>query len=70
MALSRDFPVHEKKTLEVRFEAFNVLNRMNGSTPVATLNSGNFGKITSDISPTIGQTGDPRILQVAAKFAF
>jgi hypothetical protein len=39
--------------------------------PVATLNSGNFGQITSDISGTQGlSAGDPRIVQLALKYVF
>jgi hypothetical protein len=75
MALSRMFRLREKATLQARFEAFNVLNTVNFSTPVATLNSGNFGQITSDISGSqtgglVANTGDPRILQLALKLLF
>ena len=41
------------------------------SGDTATLNSGSFGKIQSDISGTSGLTaGNPRILQFALKFVF
>jgi hypothetical protein len=75
MALVRAFRVREKQTLQLRAEAFNILNRVNLSTPVATLNSSNFGQITSDISgPQAGglvaSPGDPRIVQLALKFLF
>ena len=71
MALSRTFTIREGKTLQLRAEAFNLPNHPNFSTPVATLNSGAFGKIQSDISGTSGLTaGDPRILQFAVKVAF
>jgi hypothetical protein len=44
-------------------EAFNLPNHPNFSTPVATINSGAFGQIQSDISGTSGLTaGDPPIL--------
>jgi Carboxypeptidase regulatory-like domain/TonB dependent receptor len=62
VALSRTFAVHEKKTLQIRAESFNMVNHVNFNTPVATLNSGNFGQITS--------AADPRIIQLAAKFVF
>ena len=75
MALVRAFHVREKQTFQVRAEAFNILNRVNLSTPVATLNSSNFGQITSDISgPQAGglvaSPGDPRIVQLALKYLF
>jgi hypothetical protein len=75
MALSRMFRLREKATLQARFEAFNVLNTVNFSTPVATLKSGNFGQITSDIRGSqtgglVANTGDPRILQLALKLLF
>jgi hypothetical protein len=70
MAVSRTFRIREKKTLQLRAESFNLPNHVNFSTPVATLNSGNFGQITSDIAGPSGQAGDPRIIQLAAKFVF
>jgi hypothetical protein len=75
MALVRAFRVREKKTIQVRGEAFNILNRVNFNNPVATLNSSNFGQITSDISgPQAGglvaSSGDPRIVQLSLKYLF
>ena len=48
--------------LQFRWEIFNVLNHTNFRAPTASLNSGNFGKIT--------QAEDPRIMQFAVKFDF
>jgi hypothetical protein len=59
---TRSFPIRENKTLQLRFEFFNLLNHTNFNTPVASLNSASFGLIQS--------AGDPRILQLAAKFVF
>jgi carboxypeptidase family protein len=75
VALVRAFRIREKQTFQVRGEAFNILNRVNLATPVATLNSSNFGQITADISgPQAGglvaSSGDPRIVQLALKFVF
>ena len=75
MALVRAFRIRERHTLQVRAEAFNVLNTVNFSAPVATLNAPNFGQITSDISGSqagglVASSGDPRILQLALKYLF
>jgi hypothetical protein len=72
LALSRKFTVKEKQYLEIRAEAFNIENRVNflnpsnpglvGNASGSALNSSNFGKILSDVSP--------RIMQFAVKYAF
>ena len=70
-SLFKKFPIRERASIQLRGEAFNFLNHPSFSTPVATLNSGSFGKIQSDISGTSGLTaGNPRILQFALKFVF
>jgi hypothetical protein len=68
MALSRTFALpkplafHENALL-FRFEAFNVLNHPVFAPPAAALNSpSTFGQITS--------AGNPRILELAAKYIF
>ena len=60
--VTRSFQIHERARFELRFEFFNLLNHTNFSPPVASRNSATFGKILS--------SGDPRILQLAAKFQF
>ena len=71
MALSRTFVVHERKTIQVRAEAFNLPNHLNPSVPVGSLSSSTFGQILSDISGNNGlDAGDPRIIQLAMKFVF
>jgi hypothetical protein len=62
IALSRRFNIKERHYVEIRGEAFNIENRVNFLNPTAALNSTNFGKIQTDVSP--------RILQVAAKYFF
>ncbi len=62
MALSRSFSVGEGRKVQFRWELFNVLNHVNLNGPSSSLNSSNFGRITS--------AGDPRIMQFAAKFEF
>jgi len=81
MAVSRTFPIREKKSIQIRAEAFNLPNHVNLATPGAggvggigrgvTLNSPNFGQITSDVSGNSGlQAGDYRIIQFAMKLMF
>jgi hypothetical protein len=75
MAFSRLFPVRERMTFQVRAEAFNLPNLLNGyagTTTIGALNSPLFGAITQDISGNNGLTnsGDPRIIQLVGKFVF
>jgi hypothetical protein len=69
-SLSRAFRIKERHTVEVRADASNLLNRVNLSLPNNTLTSPTFGQVTSDISPTLNQAGDPRILQFSMKYVF
>ena len=62
-ALSRLFPVTERQKLEVRTEAFNLLNGVRFNNPPVMLSSPNtFGRILS--------AQDPRIMQFALKWIF
>ena len=63
-ALSRVFPIHERVTVEVRGEAFNLTNSFRtGVNSITTArNSSSFGSSTT--------AADPRIMQLAAKFVF
>jgi hypothetical protein len=62
MALMKNFRVRDRYRFEFRGEFFNLPNRPNFGTPVGTVTSPNFGKITS--------ASDPRIVQFALKLAF
>ena len=63
MSLSRNFAIRERQHLELRGEAFNVLNHWRPANPNAALNVLNtFGTITT--------SGDPRIMQFALKYVF
>ncbi len=62
VSLSRMFKVYEAQQLQLRFEFFNSTNHVNFSNPTSGLNVATFGTILS--------AGNPRILQLAAKYTF
>jgi len=62
LAITRRFGMQRSHALQVRWEIFNVVNHVNYLAPVVSLNSANFGRITT--------TGDPRIMQFALKYEF
>ena len=61
-SLFKSFPLAESVSLQFRAEAFNVLNHANLGPANVTVNSPNFGRISSASSP--------RILQFALRLAF
>ena len=75
MAVSRTFPLGEKRTIQLRGEAFNLPNHLNPSNPNVAVNSGLFGTINTDQSGIAGQvagttSGDYRVIQLALKVVF
>lgn len=62
LAVTRRVRLANGNGLQVRWEIFNVLNHVNYGAPDVSLNSSNFGRITT--------TGDPRIMQFALKYEF
>src|SRR6266566_2665455 len=64
LGISRAFDYFgEGRSLEFRWEAFNLFNTPYFGLPTNNVNSGSFGKITS-------LAGDPRVMQFALRFAF
>ena len=63
MSLFRSFPFAEKRRLEFRAEAYNMLNHVNLGQPDATVGDAGFGKVTST-------RGTARQLQLALKLFF
>jgi hypothetical protein len=82
VALSRTFAVREKMALQIRAEAFNLPNHVNGFAPNeapintgiganTTLTSATATQVTADISGNNGGiAGDYRVIQFAMKFVF
>jgi hypothetical protein len=62
LALSKVIPFGTQN-LEVRIEAFNVLNHFNWGNPGTNFNAATFGRIQS-------LAGEPRIMQFGVKYAF
>ena len=63
LALSRLFSFPAAQSVELRIEAFNLLNNFNWGNPITNFSSGNFGRIQT-------QAGDSRIMQFGVKYAF
>jgi hypothetical protein len=62
VALSRQFQIRESQRLELRIEAFNILNKFRRGNPNTSLTSAQFGQIRTAY--------DPRIMQFALKYVF
>jgi hypothetical protein len=61
--VSRLIRVADRHEVEVRLEAFNLLNTFNWGNPNTSFSSGTFGRITA-------ASGDPRIMQFGVKYGF
>ena len=82
LAARREFRWGERRSLQLRMEAFNALNKANFADPVKYLNSPVFGLSTSMLNLMLGtgspgsglspllQTGGARSLQVSLRFRF
>ena len=63
LALSRNLSLGSGHSLELRAEAFNLLNHFNWGNPGTNLGAGTFGRIQT-------QSGAPRIMQFGVKYGF
>ncbi|MGA2327883.1 MAG: TonB-dependent receptor [Bryobacteraceae bacterium] len=62
-SVNKNFSLGERRSLQLRFEAFNILNFQILGTPNTTLGQSNTGQVS-------GVTSAPRQLQIAAKISF
>ncbi len=62
-SVSKRFSITEKTSLQLRFEAYNVLNHPVFSPPNTTVTNSGFGTITT-------QANRPRTIQLGARFVF
>jgi hypothetical protein len=79
LSIRRRFQVTERVGLDLRADAFNVLNHANFANPTGVMTSGNFGRSVSILSTGLagasGQNplfvlGGPRSLQLSLKLRF
>jgi hypothetical protein len=63
LTLARLLPMGAERKLEIRIEAFNLLNHFNRGDPGTNLDAGTFGLITT-------QNGSSRVMQFAIKYEF
>ena len=82
LAVRREFTLGEKRSIQLRIEAFNALNHANFADPTRFLASPLFGESSSMLNLMLGagspgsglapvfQPGGPRSLQVTVRFRF
>jgi outer membrane receptor protein involved in Fe transport len=63
MALMKNFHIKERFRCELRWEAFNALNRVVWGSPATNVSAANFGKVS-------GQGNSPRLMQVGLKINY
>ncbi|HKW31778.1 MAG TPA: hypothetical protein VJN92_02155, partial [Candidatus Acidoferrum sp.] len=64
-SVQKDTKITEGKTLQMRFEAYNLFNHTNFANPSGSVSSGNFGRILG-----IRNFTNSRQIQLGAKFLF
>ncbi|MDE1177427.1 MAG: TonB-dependent receptor [Edaphobacter sp.] len=69
IGIQKSFGWKERRSISIRMDAFNALNRAGRGNPVTDINNANFGRILSTQS-SARQNFMPRILQLQAKVNF
>jgi hypothetical protein len=71
LSLTRQIALSERMRLQIRMDAFNVLNRTQLGTPVGDVTvPAQFGIIQSTINTTPIGSGTPRLLQLMLRVSF
>ena len=82
LALRREFPLGEHRSLQLRAEAFNAMNQANFADPVGVLINPLFGQSVSMLNLMLGtgspasglapmfQTGGSRSVQISLRLSF
>lgn len=68
--ISRIFPIHESLALDLRLEAFNMLNHPNFANPDAKVSDATFGQVSALASNGTNNTFGARVFQGAIKIKF
>jgi hypothetical protein len=68
-SLMRAIPLHESISLQLRADAFNLMNHPTFANPGTSQTSSNFGQITSTANAS-SPTPNQRVLQFAARLSF
>ena len=75
-SLDKKTTFHERFTIDIKVDAFNVLNHPNFGQPInqfavtpTTATAGSFGQISSTRFPS-GDVGSSRQMQLSGKFIF
>ncbi len=69
LSLAKNIPIGERRNLQLRFEAFNVLNIQNYAAPSST-SVGTGGVNNTSVGQITGIVGNPRQMQFGARFTF
>jgi hypothetical protein len=72
LSLFKTFKIHERYTIQLRAETFNLTNTPQFSNPSGSLTSSTFGYVTGTLGSGTGVngTGGGRALQLGVKFSF
>jgi hypothetical protein len=65
LGLAKAFRINERVEMQLKMDAFNVLNNMSWGNPNTNVNSGNFGRSTNQANLTYG-----RRVQLGARIEF